>query len=76
MQLHELLRECFRFFPRLGFDDGVAADDFLRFGERAIGTVSLPPLDDAIAVPVRFSPAVSLRMPLLKLSSTNLPIAS
>lgn len=61
-QLHELPRDCHRLFARLGLDDGEAADDFLRLGERAVGD--------------GFRPPVSYRTPLLKLSSTNLPIAS
>ena len=44
MQLHELPRDCHRLFARLGFDDGEAADDFLRLGERAVGDGQLTAL--------------------------------
>src|SRR6185503_7334997 len=42
VQLHELRRKIHRFLPRAGFDDGIATDDLLGFGEWSVGDLELP----------------------------------
>src|SRR4030095_16433938 len=44
VQLHEPSRDVESLIFRLHFDDGVAADDFLGLGERAIGDRQRPAL--------------------------------
>src|SRR4051812_36483816 len=51
MQLHELFRERIRLRPRRRLDDGVATDDFFRFGKRAVGPGQLAALrPDAVTL--------------------------
>ena len=77
VQLHELLRLRQRLLPRGHLDQRIAADDLLRLGKRAIGRLQLAAAQSD-PEPLRggFSPAVSLRIPLLNPAVTNSPIAS
>ena len=57
MQVHEPRRELHRFLVRLRFDDRVAADDFLRLGERAVDHCDLAPGEPhALALGGRLQP--------------------